>query len=181
MRWAANMPAVVSFYRSRANLTAPRDFRFSLRFYSKPCDRFYIYVSPPPWGLGVEVGGAWPSTPRHAVPACNAMPPPPGLHFATALRTDLVALIREATIPTYGRRAGALVRIADDGNHLSFETPDYRGRLSFIGGWPTPVLVHLKPLLQVARKLPRTEFVLLSFADGWLSVGPTRLSASIGT
>lgn len=92
----------------------------------------------------------------------------------------MAALTREATLPVYGRRASGLIRIAYDGNHLSFETPDYRGRLSFIGGWPQPVLVHLQALRHVARKLPRTEFVLMGYTDGWLNVGPTRLSASIG-
>ncbi len=109
------------------------------------------------------------------------MPPVPGLHYATAMRTDLKALMREATLSAYGHRISGLVRIAYDGNHLSFETPDYRGRLSYIGDWPQPVLVHLQPLHNVSRKLPRTDFVLLTYADGWFGVGPTRLSASIET
>ncbi|MCA3266932.1 MAG: hypothetical protein ING19_12780 [Azospirillum sp.] len=109
------------------------------------------------------------------------MPPPAGLHYATALRLDLARLMREATLPAYGRRVGGLVEISDDGNHLRFQTPDYRGGLSYFGAWPKPILVHLHALCAIARKLPRTEFVLMGYADGWLNVGPTRLSARLAT
>lgn len=109
------------------------------------------------------------------------MPPLPGLHYATALRSDLTQLLNEASLPVYGRRKTALIRLVGEGNSFLFTTPDYSGQIGFIGEWPQPVLVHLQALRAVARKLPRTEFVLLGYADGWLSVGPTRLSARVAT
>lgn len=108
------------------------------------------------------------------------MPPPPGIHFATSLRLDLARLMREATLPAYGRRAAGLVEISDDGNHLRFQTPDYRGGLSYLGAWPQPINVHLQALRAIARKLARTGFVLVGYADGWLNVGATRLSVRSG-
>lgn len=109
------------------------------------------------------------------------MPPPPGLHYATALRSDITQLLSEVSLPAYGRRKTALVQITGQGNSLLFATPDYSGQIGFAGAWPQPVLVHLRALLAVARKLPHTECVLIGYADGWLSVGPTRLSARTAT
>lgn len=109
------------------------------------------------------------------------MLPPPGLHYATALRSDLMQLLGEASLPAYGRRKTALIRLAGEGNSFPFTTPDYSGQIGFVGAWPQPVLVHLQALRAVARKLRRTEFVLMGYADGWLSVGPTRLSARTAT
>lgn len=109
------------------------------------------------------------------------MPPPPGLHYATALRSDLTQLLSETCLPAYGRRKAALIQLTGQGNSLLFATPDYSGQIGFVGAWPQPVLVHLQALRAVARKLPRTEFVLMGYADGWLSIGPTRLSARVAT
>ncbi len=109
------------------------------------------------------------------------MPPPPGLHYATALRLDLMQLLGEASLPAYGRRKAALIQLTGQGNSFVFATPDYSGQIGFVGAWPQPVLVHLQALRAVARKLPHTEFVLMDYAYGWLSVGPTRLSARLAT
>ena len=120
-----------------------------------------------------------PFLPRARRANVAAMPLPPGLHYATALRLDLARLMREATLPAYGRRAGGLVEISDDRNHLRFQKPDYRGGLSYLGAQPQPIIVHLHALRANAGKLPRTEFVLMGYADGWLNVGPTCLSARL--
>jgi hypothetical protein len=65
--------------------------------------------------------------------------------------------------------------LADDG--FTVETPRAITKIKSVGRWCKPIAVHAMPLKRLLTKLPRSKEVTLLYFDGWLTVGPVKLSA----
>lgn len=65
--------------------------------------------------------------------------------------------------------------LADDG--FIVETARATTKIKSVGRWNCKLAVFSASMKQVVAKLPRTSELTLQYFDGWVSVGPVRLSA----
>ena len=101
------------------------------------------------------------------------MPPVDG--YATLMRSHWIHALKQVRAQNQGREAfDYLCLYSQDGVFCIGGYNAYTARLPFVGTWDCFITVNRIALERHAASLPAIGKVILTWADGFLSVGPTR-------